>query len=174
MEESVDSLQESLSSIESQPCSSAVNDPVVPFEDKHIALSENNAATVATIGSVETPDRSNEAETGGPKSTQDQTPQIPTSETATQESMQEERANTVQPNPSKKSNTIIDTEPKNDSNKGDRGDQNENVEPEANGAETRQRKKKGTNEPGQQNKVSPAAEHNPSQVIPVQFIQSHL
>lgn len=159
--------------MESRPSSLAVNDPVVPSEDKQIASSENNAATVAIIGSAETPDESSEGGSGGPNSTQDQTPQIPTSETVTQESMSEDDKNTVQPNPSKKSNTTVSAEPKNDSNKGDRGDHNENVEPEANRAEARQPKKKGTKEPEQQNKATPAAEQNPSQVVPVQFIQSN-
>lgn len=172
MDESVDSLQESLSSVENQPCSPAVNDPAVPSEDKQTALSENNAATVATIGSAETPDKSNEGGSGGPKSTEDQTPQIPTSETVTQESMPEDSKNTVQVNPSKKSNTI-NTEPKNDSNKGDRGDHNENVEPKTIGAETSQRKKKGTKEQDLQNKVTPSAEQTPSQVTPDTCIQGN-
>lgn len=158
--------------MESQPCLLAVNDPVVPSEDKHIALSENNAATVATMDSAETPDKSSEGGTGGAKSTQDQTPQISTSETVTQESMPEDSKNTVQPNPGKKSDTIINTEPKNDSDKGGRENQNENVEPEANQAEMRQRKRKGTQKQDQQNKAAPAAEQNPSQVIPVKFIHS--
>lgn len=158
--------------MESQSCSLAVNDPVVPSEDKQIALSENNAATVATKGSVETSYKSSEGGIGGPISTQDQTPQIRTSETVTQESMPEDSRNTVQLNPDKKSNATINTEAKNDSDKGDRGDQNENVEPEANRVETRQRKKKGRQEQDQQNEAAPAAGQNPLQVTPDKFIQS--
>lgn len=160
MEESVDSLQESLSSMESQPCSLAVNESVVQCEDKQIAVSENSAAAVATTGSAETPNKSNE-EGDGPKSTQDQAPQI----TVAQGSRPEDAKTTVQSNPSKTSNTIVSTEPKNDSNKRDRGDQSENVQPEANEAEMKQCNKKGTKQQDQQNKVTPAAEQNLSQVI---------
>lgn len=168
MDKSVDSLQEDLSSMESQPSSLAVKDPVVPSEDKQVALSENNAATVDMKGSAEAADESKEGGSDGPKSTQDQTPLTSSSETVTQESMPEDNKSTVQPNPSKKSNTINNKEPKNDSNnsknKGDRGDQNENVEPEA--SQTRRSKQNGKKEQGQQQKVTPAAEPNPSQVIP--------
>lgn len=143
MEESVDSVQESLSSMESQPCSLAVNDSAVQSEDKPIALSENSDSTVATKGAAETPDKSNE-EGDGPKSSEPQPG---------------DAKNTVQSNPSKKANRITNTEPKNDCSKRDRGDQNENVELEANQAEKKQHKKKN-----QLNKVTPAAEQNPWQL----------
>lgn len=173
VDESVDSLQEDHSSMESQPSFMAVKDPVVPSEDKQFALSENNAATVDTKGSAEVPDELNEGESGGPESTQEQTPLTPTSETVTQESVPEDNKSTVQANPSKKSNTIKNKKHKNDSNnsknKGDRGDQNENVEPEA--SQTRQSKHSDKKEQGQQQKVTPAAEPNPAQEIKkVQFI----
>lgn len=161
MEESVDSLQESFSLIESQPCSVAVNDSVVQSEVKQIVLSENNAATVATKGSAGTPDKPNEDGSHGLKSTQ-----IAPFKTVTQESVSEDAKNTVQSNPSKKSNSIINTEPTNDSNIRDQGDQNENVELEANRAEKKQcNKKKGTKDQDHHNKVTPAAEQNLSKVI---------
>lgn len=173
VDESVDSLQESVSSMESQPWSPAVNEPVVPSEDKLTALSENNTATVATIGSAETPDKSNEGGSGGPKSTEDQTPQIATSETVTQESLPEDSKNTVQVNPRKGSNPISNTDRNNDSKKGDREDHNKNVEPVATEAETGLRKNKGKKERDQQSKATPAAEQNQSQVTTIKFIQSN-
>lgn len=159
VDESLDSPQESLSSVESQPCSLAVNDPVVPSKDKQVALSENNAVTVDTKGSVEGPDESTApGVSAGPKSTQDQTSPMPTSETVTQENDK----STALTNSSKKSNTINNKEQKNDNNsknKEDRGDQN-NMEPEA--RPTRQSKQKGKKE----QKETPATQQNLSQVIP--------
>lgn len=169
MDESVDSLQEDHSSMESQPSFLEVKDPVVPSEDNQVAFSgENNGATVETKGSVEAPDESNESGSSVSKSTQDQTPLTPSSETVRQGSMLEDNKNTVQPNPCKKSNGINNNERKKDGNnsknKADRGDHNDNLEPEA--SRTRQSKQKGKKEQGRQQKVTPAAEQNPSQVIP--------
>ncbi|XP_041812142.1 E3 ubiquitin-protein ligase rnf213-alpha [Chelmon rostratus] len=165
MDETPDSLQDELSSLESQPSSLVANIPAAPSEDTQ-GIQRETAATAEARGSEEAPGRPDERENDALASTQDQTLKTPTSDTPTQQPSSEDSKGTTPHSGSGKGTKAFkpkdqETDRKNSKNKTDTAttrqpalDQNANVKPDE--KQTARSKQKGKNQ--QDPKQKPAAE----------------
>lgn len=171
MDERPDSLQEGLSSSESQPSSLAANSPHLLSEDTQTTQSEKTAATAETRHSEDAPGKPLEGEDTGPKSPQDQILKTAPGDTPTQQPTSED-SKTI-PNPPSKSgqgkkskatnNTDQKTDRKKTKNEKDTTtskrpnlDQNANVEQTA--MQTEATERKGKIQQDQKPKTAPVAE----------------
>ncbi|XP_070836494.1 E3 ubiquitin-protein ligase rnf213-alpha [Chaetodon trifascialis] len=160
MDETPDSLQDGLTSLESQPSSLAANAPAAPSEDTQVIQSETAAAAEAG-GSEEAPGNPDERENNALTSTQDQTLKTALTGSPTQQPLSEDSKGTTPQSGSGKG--TVATNPKenrkNSKNKKNTAatkqpalDQNANVDPgEKQTGQTKQEGKK------QQNQQKPAA-----------------
>lgn len=165
MDETPDSLQDELSSLESQPSSLVANIPAAPSEDTQ-GIQRETAAKAEARGSEEAPGRPDERENDALASTQDQTLKTPTSDTPTQQPSSEDSKGTTPHSGSGKGTKAFkpkdqETDRKNSKNKTDTAttrqpalDQNANVKPDE--KQTARSKQKGKNQ--QDPKQKPAAE----------------
>lgn len=165
MDETPDSLQDGLTSLESQRNSLAANTPAAPSEDAQAVQSET-AATAEARGPEEAPGNPDERENNAPTPTQDQTLKAATSDTPTQQPISEDSKSTTPQSGSGKGTKAANpkdqkTDRKNSKNKADTAatkqatlDQNANVALDE--KQTRQTRQKGKNQ--QDQKQKPAAE----------------
>ena len=165
MDETVDSLQDGLSSLESHPGSSSANTPAAPSEDSQV--SQNETATEEARNLEEAPGNPDEGESNEGKSSQDQTQKTAPADTLAQQPMSEDAKSTTPQSDSGKENKATNpndqkTDKKNPKNKKDTAttqqttlDQNANVEP--NVKQAGPTKQKGKNQQEQKLKQGPAA-----------------
>lgn len=168
MDVTPDSLQDALSSLDSQSSSLAANSPAPASEDTQDIQGEITAARVEAKSSEETTLNTDEGERNALKSTQDQTLNTTPTDTPTQQPVPEDSKNTTSQSDTgkgaKATNTKEQKNVKNNSkNKKDIADmkqpaldQNANVEP--NVKQTGQTKQKGNIQKDQKQKRAPAAE----------------
>lgn len=140
MDETVDSLQDGLSSLESQPGSSRASTPAAPSEDSKVSQNEKTAATEEARNLEEAPGNPDEGESNEGKSSQDQTLKTAPADTPAQQPMSEDAKSTTPQSDSGKEKKATNpndqkTDKKNPKNKKDTAttqqatlDQNANVE----------------------------------------------
>lgn len=181
MDETPDSLQDGLSSLESQSSSSAVSTLDVPSEDTQATQSEKTAATAEARTSEETPGKPDVGESDGLQSTQEQTFKTSDDNPTQQTILEDNQSTTSESGPAKNSKATNPkdqkTDRKNSKNSQDPAkmkqptlDQNANVDQSA--KQTGQTKQKGKNEQDLKQKATPAAQQKmvfgsqtPTQVI---------
>nr|XP_046270196.1 E3 ubiquitin-protein ligase rnf213-alpha isoform X2 [Scatophagus argus] len=166
IDETSDSPQDGLSSLESQPTSLASNAPAAPSEDSKVIQSEKTAATVEAKSSEEAPGYPDEEESNAPKSMDDQTVSTAQSDAQTQQPVVSEhsKSTTSQPGSGKRTKTNDEkTDGKSSKNKTDTAatkqpapDQNANVEP--NMKQKGQTKQKAKNQQDQKQSSTSAVE----------------
>ena len=188
MDETADSLQDGLSSLESQPGSSRANTPVAPSEDSKVSPNEKTAAAEEARNPEDAPGNPDEGVSHEAKSTQDQTLKTAPADPPAQQPMSEDGKSTTpqsDPGKEKKATNLNDqkTDKKN-KNKKDTAttqqptlDQNANEDP--NVKQTGPTKQKGKNQQDQKQKQGPAAgqqmvsgSQSQSKVILIMFVKS--
>lgn len=168
MDERPDSLQEGLSSSESQPSSLAANSPHLLSEDTQATQSEKTAATAETRHSERGPGKPLEGEDSGTKTPQDQILKTAPGDTPTQQPTSEDsKTMTSKSGQGKKSKATNNTEQKSDRKKTKNEkdttagkqptlDQNANVEQTA--MQTEATERKGKIQQDQKQKTAPVVE----------------
>lgn len=168
MDERPDSLQEGLSSSESQPNSLSANSPHLLSEDTQATQTEKTAATAETRHSEDAPRKPLEGEDTGPKTPQDQILKTAAGDTPTQQPTSEDsKTMTSKPGQGKKSKATNNTDQKTDrkkqknekdttTSKRTNLDQNANVEQTA--MQTEAIERKGKIQHDQKQKTAPVAE----------------
>lgn len=167
MDETVDSLQDGLSSLESQPGSSRASTPAAPSEDSKVSQNEKTAATEEARNLEEAPGNPDEGESNEGKSSQDQTLKTAPADTPAQQPMSEDAKSTTPQSDSGKEKKATNpndqkTDKQNPKNKKDTAttqqatlDQNANEEP--NVKQTGPTNQKGKDQQEQKQKQGPAA-----------------